>query len=113
MRDEAIIVSLPQLETAETVTVYLCFPPEQLVTLPKTPTLIPRCEVTVLNVGVATLAQPVVAPPPFDFCADIGIDNIATQANAITLAKTFLIVIITSLSFRIYTINIAGCIPRR
>ena len=83
-----MIVSLPQLETAETVTVYLCLPVEQLVTLPKTPTLSPGEDILVLNVGAVTTAHaelPVEPPPPFPFCADIGSDTSARQTNARTL----------------------------
>jgi hypothetical protein len=63
---EAITVSSPQLETAETVTVYLFLPLEQFPTLLKTPTLMPAEAVTVLRMGVATTAQPElpVEPPP-------------------------------------------------
>ncbi|MGH9907945.1 MAG: hypothetical protein ACRD8U_20440 [Pyrinomonadaceae bacterium] len=66
MRFEAMIVSSPQLDTDETTTVYLPRPPEQLVTRPKTPTLIPGEAVVVLNVGVVTIAQaePPDPPPP-------------------------------------------------
>ena len=61
---EATIVSSPQLETCEMVTVYLTLPLEQLVTLLKTPTFIPGEAVVVLSVGVVTTAQPDVLPPP-------------------------------------------------
>ena len=89
MIDEAIIVSSPQLETAETVTVYLALPLEQLVILLKTPTLIPGEAVDVLNCGVVTTAQPVEPPPllppvGFPFCADNGIDRNAKQTTAKT-----------------------------
>jgi hypothetical protein len=83
--DEPITVSIEQLDIEEIVTVYLFFPPAQLPTLPKTPTFMPGEAVTVLSVGVATIAQPVPPdppPPPFPFCADKGTATIARQASA-------------------------------
>jgi len=62
--DDATTVSSPQLETAETVTVYLPLPDAQLVMRLKTPTLTPGDAVVVLNTGVATTAQAVEPPPP-------------------------------------------------
>jgi len=88
MIDEAIIVSSPQLDTADTVTVYLTFPVEQLVILLKTPTLIPGAAVGVLNCGVVAIAQALEPPPPpavgFPFCADNGIDRSVKQTTAKT-----------------------------
>jgi hypothetical protein len=83
-----MIVSSPQLETAETVTVYRCLPLAQLPILPKTPTFSPGDAVTVLSDGVATTAQPeppLVPPPPgLPFCAAIGIDNRVKQTSVNT-----------------------------
>ena len=89
MIDEAITVSSPQLETADTVTVYLALPLEQLVILLKTPTLIPGDAVEVLNCGVVAVAQAVEPPPPlppvgFALCADNGIDRSVKQTTAKT-----------------------------
>jgi len=88
MIDEAIIVSSPQLETADTVTVYLAFPEEQLVILLKTPTLIPGAAVDVLNCGVVAIAQALEPPLPppvgFALCADSGIDKSVEQTTAKT-----------------------------
>jgi len=67
------------------VTVYLFFPVAQLLTLPKTPTLSPGEAVEVLNIGVATTAQPeppLDPPPPFPFCADNGTTTNAKHASA-------------------------------
>ena len=65
---EANVVSDPQLETDEPVTVYLFFPLEQFVTLAKTPTdeFASLVVVVVLNLGVSTIAhpEPPVDPPP-------------------------------------------------
>ena len=85
MIDEATTVSSPQLDTADTVTVYLAFPVEQLVILLKTPTLIPGAAVDVLNWGVVAIAQALEPPPPpagFPFCADIGTDRSVKQTSA-------------------------------
>ena len=87
MIDEAITVSSPQLEIADTVTVYLTFPEEQLVILLNTPTLIPGVAVDVLNCGVVAIAQALEPPPPpdgFPFCADTGIDRSVKQTTAKT-----------------------------
>ena len=87
MIDEAITVSSPQLETADTVTVYLAFPEEQLVILLKTPTLIPGAAVDVLNCGVVAIAQALEPPPPpagFALCADTVIDRSVKQTTAKT-----------------------------
>ena len=62
--DEPMIVSSPQLDTADTVTVYLPLPDEQLVMRLKTPTLVPGDAVVVLSTGVATTAHAVEPPPP-------------------------------------------------
>jgi hypothetical protein len=63
--DDASIVSSPQLETAEMVTVYRAFPLEQFVTLLKIPMLSPPAiAVDVLTVGGEMMAQPVEPPPP-------------------------------------------------
>jgi hypothetical protein len=62
--EEAITVSSPQLEIAETVTVYLPFPVEQFETRLKTPMLSPGDAVVGLKVGVVTIAQAVEPPPP-------------------------------------------------
>jgi hypothetical protein len=81
--EDAIIVSSPQAETAETVIVNRCLPLPQLPTLPKTPTFCPGETVTVLNVGVATTAQAEPPPPPLlPFCALNGIDTIIKQSVA-------------------------------
>jgi hypothetical protein len=86
MIDDAIIVSSPQLDTADTVTVYLAFPVEQLVILLKTPTLIPGAAVGVLNWGVVAIAQPLAVPPlppvGFPFCADSGADRSVKKTTA-------------------------------
>jgi hypothetical protein len=81
-----MIVSAPQLDTAEMVTVYLCFPLAQLPTLPKTPTFSPADAVRVLSVGVATTAQPEPPPPPagLPFCAANGMDDRVKQTSART-----------------------------
>ena len=85
MIDEAITVSSPQLDTADTVTVYLAFPVEQLVILLKTPTLIPGVAVEVLNWGVVAIAQALELPPPppdgLPLCADNGIDRSVKQTT--------------------------------
>jgi hypothetical protein len=63
--DEASIVSSPQLETAEIVTVYRALPLEQFVTLLKMPMLSPPAiAVDVLSVGGEINAQPVEPPLP-------------------------------------------------
>jgi hypothetical protein len=99
MIDEAIIVSSPQLETADTVTVYLAFPEEQLVILLKTPTLIPGAAVDVLNCGVVAIAQALEPPLPppvgFALCADSGIDKSVEQTTAKT--TRFIEILIISL----------------
>ena len=50
MRLEEMIVSTPQSDVDDITTVYLFFPDAQLVTLPKTPTLLPGEAVYVLNI---------------------------------------------------------------
>ena len=80
INDDAITVSTPQLDIEEIETVYLFFPEEQFVTLPKTPTSVPGEALEVLSVGVTTAAQaveppPVFPPPPppgLPFCAKSG-----------------------------------------
>jgi hypothetical protein len=99
--DEAMIVSSPQLETADTVTVYLPFPDEQLVMRLKTPTLVPCDAVVVLSTGVATTAHavepppppvPPPPPPPLPRWPNSGIDTSATNTNRNTdLITNFLI----------------------
>jgi hypothetical protein len=65
--DEETTVSIEQLDTDETITVYRFFPPEQLPTRLKTPTLEPGSAVVALKTGVVTWAHPVdppLLPPP-------------------------------------------------
>ena len=93
--DDAMIVSSPQLETADTVTVYLPLPDEQFVIRLKTPTLVPGDAVVVLKIGVATTAhavEPPPPPPPPLRWPNSGIDTNATNTNTNTnLITNFLI----------------------
>jgi hypothetical protein len=88
--DEPTIVSSPQLDTADTVTVYLPLPDEQLVIRLKIPTVVPGDAVAVLNTGVATTAHPVEPPPPppplppLPRCPNSGIATSATNAKTNT-----------------------------
>lgn len=92
------MVSSPQLETAEIVTVYRALPEEQFVILLKMPTSPPGAAVALLRVGVTTLAQAeeVVPPPPppgFPFCANEEKDRSATHIIAISVLIKYVLII--------------------
>ena len=84
---DAMGTSVPSAVVAETVTVYLIFLDEQLVTIPKMPTKVPAVAVGVLSSGVATAAQDPVPDPPdpapgLSPKADAGIDISARHISA-------------------------------
>ena len=97
---EANIVSWPQLETDEPVTVYLFLPVAQFETLAKTPTdaFGSVVVVVVLNRGVSTIAHPVEPPPPpplppLPLCPNNDIDMRARQTttNAVLIKQFFIL----------------------
>jgi len=97
--EEAMIVSSPQLDTAEMVTVYLPLPVEQFVTRLKMPMLSPPAvAVDVLKSGVVIRAHPVELPPPppplppLPRCANKGRASNARQTNTnVGLIKFFML----------------------